>query len=644
MALATQLAAFGAILPETEADRLHTESLSLVAAGIALGSWDWRSVTYMTRSQVPGFDQTPGFEVLHVGPAIGTGLTQTALPQPSDLTPMSKSELGPVQAIIDDGLPFLNVRFQAPLGRTRCAAVWLQTDARWTSSTHEPSFGRVLLRPEIDELIARGFESETYRALNRTILPATERASTNFHISHGAHVMDIAGGIDPGTVKSPLQQVPIYGVQLPPTSVADTSGRRNEGFVVMGLRWIVGRCLRDAKVRGVHPVILTLTMGSLAGPADGSQFLADWLLHEIRSYDLITGARLYLSMAYGNARRARLVARAKAQKDTPVTIDWRLLPEDFTPSFAELRVTRADHTAPLQVTLTPPSTALPRLTLTWNPGPAGAAQTLTDAQGRVFAAVYPMTEADSDALLLALSPSARHDAGPTIPPGVWRISLAGTDSTDPVVTLRVQRDETPAGYRILGRQSYLDHPLGWEWDFQTRNWIRPLEPGMRAQSAGECPVTRRGSPVAHAGLSHPLAAFVGSVKPIAGNPSGRVMSLYSAEGVDAGDPLCQDESAGPTLSTMADDGSNLFGRPGSGVLSSSTVRLSGTSVAAPALTRALTLAIIAAQRTGAPAPTFADLIEPAPLEPPRVIGQGTLKGQTPYRPENDGRAIVGMTS
>lgn len=641
-ALTAQLVVFGAVLPAEEADRLYTESKALQAQGTNLDSWDWRSITYMTRAQVPGFDITPGFEVLHIGPAIGTGLANTATLSPRDLTPASRLPLSPVQGLIDDGLPFLNARFQAPFGQSRVAAIWLQTDARWTPPMPEPRIGRVLTRTQINSLIASGPESDSYRALNRTLLPVTERASTDFHISHGAHVLDVAAGLDPSQTDSPLKDVPIYAVQLPPASVADTSGRRNEGYVVMGLRWMLHQCLRDAQPRGVHPIVLTLTMGALAGPADGSQFLADWLAHEIRSYDLITGTQLYLSMAYGNARRGRLVARTTAQANQPVTVDWRVLPEDFTPSFAELRVARADHTAPIEVTLTPPTPSLPSLSFQWAPGPQTHAHLLRDPLGHVFAAAYPVAEADSDAILLALSPTARHGSGPTIPAGAWKIVVSGTDAATPVVTLRVQRDETPAGYRILGRQSYLDHPLGWEWDFQTRDWIKPLEPGMRDHSAGTCPVTRRGSPVAHAGLSHPQAAFVGSVKPIAGNPDGRVMSLYSAEGVDPMDPLGQGESPGPSLSAIADDGSNLFGRLGGGVLTSSTVRLSGTSVAAPAVSRALTLAIIAAQNAGTAAPSFADLIQPAPLEPERVMGQGALKGQSPYAPEDSGKAHAAL--
>jgi hypothetical protein len=47
------------------------------------------------------------------------------------------------------------------------------------------------------------------------------------------------------------------------------------------------------------------------------------------------------------------------------------------------------------------------------------------------------------------------------------------------------------------------------------------------------------------------------------------------------------ESPGPTLAAQGDDGVMLAGRRAAGVLSGSVVRLSGTSVAAPAVARAL---------------------------------------------------------
>ena len=637
--LVAQLAVFGGVLPDDEADRLHTESQALKQQGQALDDWDWRSVTYLLRDQLPGFDTAPGFAVLYVGPAIAAGMTLVGAPTITDLSPAASLRLGPAQGIIDDGLPYLNARFQAPVGKSRFAAVWLQTDARWDAPMTEPKVGRVLRTQDINTMIAEGDEPTVYRRVNRTLLPVTEHASSNHHVSHGAHVLDVAAGVAPENSESPLCDVPLLGVQLPPTAVSDTSGRRNEGYVVMGLRWMLRQLLAENQTAGRRPFVVTLTMGALAGPGDGTQFLADWLRHEIDSYALVPGQKLYLCMAYGNARRDRLVARAKITASQPAALDWRTLPEDYTPSFAELRLRRADRTGPLTLVLTPPSPAMPPLRLTWDRDMTEA-QVLSLPGSAPVAAVYPMAEPDTEALLIALAPTARYDSGPRAPAGRWCVSVEGAGTAGVLVTLRVQRDETPAGYRIQGRQSYLDHPLGWEWDYQTRDWIKPLEPGMRDAAVAPCPVTRRGSPVAHAGLTHPQAVFVGSVKPIAGNPDGRVMALYSAEGVETADPLNQGESAGPDLSALADDGSNLFGRLGSGIVSGSRVRLSGTSVAAPALARALTLALIEAQATGAADPSIDDLIGPALLEPPRVMGRGALKGQAPYRPERSGRRIA----
>ena len=149
------------------------------------------------------------------------------------------------------------------------------------------------------------------------------------------------------------------------------------------------------------------------------------------------------------------------------------------------------------------------------------------------------------------------------------------------VTARVQRDDTPAGYRTLGRQSWLDHPLGWDWDAEARGYLAP----RGATDAPGCPVTREGTGVAYAGTDDPAILFVGAARPVIGQPGAARPAAYSSEGV--GHLARPGESLGPTLVALGDDGAALPGRRAAGVVSGSVTRMSGTSMAAPQVARAL---------------------------------------------------------
>ena len=170
---------------------------------------------------------------------------------------------------------------------------------------------------------------------------------------------------------------------------------------------------------------------------------------------------------------------------------------------------------------------------------------------------------------------------PSAPAGAWRVEVRTTVAEPVRVTARVLRDDTPIGYRTLGRQSWLDHPQGWDWDEERRGYLAP-----RSDSdAPGCPVTREGTSVACAGAAADEILFVGAVRPEIGAPGKTRPAVYSAEGVH--NPAWHGESRGPDLVALGDDGVLLGGRRGAGVLSGATARMSGTSMAAPQVARAL---------------------------------------------------------
>ena len=479
-------------------------------------------------------------------------------------------------AAIDDGIAFLNARFRNGPTQTRIQAIWLQAPEGL-----DPGgviCGRTLSGAEIDELLAGGErEVDIYRAINRTLRPGTERQSTHHRASHGTHVLDLAAGAAPqGATDADMRAFPILAVQLPPAALRDTSGRRLEGYVVQGLRWLIAQNLRQAAGAPPGPLVVNLSLGSLAGPGDETAFLADWLKHEVDRYArLAPGAVLRIVAAYGNARRARVVARAELRAARDLALDWCILPDDHTPSFLEMRAD-TQQAGLLRLVLQTPDSMDEPLDIPW-PEP-GENWTLGNP---VRAMVTGVAEDGRRMVQISTAPTA--GAGTTNAPGRWHVRIASRDEAPALISLRVQRDDTPAGYRTLGRQSWLDHPLGWEWDDETRDWTAP----QATKTPVPSPITREGTAVAFGGTNTHNVFFVGAVRPRPGKGTGTHPALYTGSGVFSLRPM--GESTGPTLAALGDDGAILSGRRASGVLSGTTARLSGTSVAAPAVTRALAL-------------------------------------------------------
>ncbi len=534
----------------------------------------------------------PAFwRVLEVGPAVA--LPQAGPTRPGEDLRATLGELDPavpLAAVIDDGIGFLNARFRADRAHSRIRAVWLQ--AADTLAAGDVVCGQVLTGRDIDaHLAAGGDEAEVYAQVNRALLPVSDGALTNHRAAHGTHVLDLAAGALPWG-NDPLRAVPILAVQLPPASVRETAGRRMEGNLVQGLRWLLAEALRQARRMDVPPVVVNISLGSLAGPGDRHAFMADWFAHEVaRHARLGSGAGLRLVVAYGNARLSRLVARGELRRSQPMDLIWRIQPDDHSSSHLELRAD-TNVASGLRLQLTPPQgSGLPGLEIAW-PRP-GSGWRLAGP----VAAVTSVAESGGQSLLhLSLGPSTGLPGLAACAPGAWRVTVRTTEAEPVRLTARVQRDDTPPGYRTLGRQSWLDHPLGWDWDGAARAYLAPRS----VEDAPGCPVTREGSCVAYAGADDPAILFVGAGRPVTGDPDRLRPAVYSSEGVQH---LARPgESQGPTLVARGDDGVMLAGRLAAGVVTGSVARMSGTSMAAPQVARALLgyfLATPAADQSGA---------------------------------------------
>ncbi len=569
------------ILADHEREALLTERQRLT------GSPDIRAVIWCRPDEVAAGPWT----VLYVGPPVT--LKPTAAPAGSS-GPVARRGKAlaktPLLAVIDDGIGYLNARFRSAAGRTRFKAVWLQAPARLAGQAAAPNgqevyLGRVLTRQDIDsQLLSGATEAHLYRAQNAALFQPWMHQSTNRAVGHGSHVLDLAAGAAFGDpVDTSLLGVPLLGVSLMPEVVGETSGRWLEPYLALGLRWVIWQALRAVAEPGNGnagvPLIVNLSLGSLAGPKDGTGFIEEWIAHELARFRRLSDdTPIRIVAAYGNARRARLVANATLQPGPALVLDWCIQPDDATASFLELRLPKgAGGRVSLRIAAPadPDAVVFPAF-----PAP-GTAQVLMRS-GRRIAAVYGRAEAQFDTVLIAVAPTLRDDrasAGPdprgAAPAGAWKISLGLSGTGGLAVSVKVLRDDTPGGFRRRGRQSWLDHSSGWQWDAEVAGWTAP---------GPDCPVTRAGTEVNYAGLGDPSLYFVAAAEPDPARMGGTRPTRYSSEGEDR---LRTGVDTGPTLAAIGDQGRIRTGRRGTGVLTGTVALMSGTSVAAPLVARRL---------------------------------------------------------
>lgn len=545
-----------------------------------------RFVLLIGRSDVVSVVAAGLLEVLHLGPPLF--LSSVPKPALSQQPAVSAGAETVLVGLIDDSLPFLHRRFARADGHSRFQAVWLQAPREVEDPNQTPpglppaDLGARLDAAAVDALIASS-ESETtvYRRFVSWLSEPGERRSSTFAWAHGALVADLACGADPGG----LDQVAVIGVQLPARAFRQTSGREVSASLVQGIRWLCDQAIaRGHSGPASPPLIVNVSLGVLAGPKDGSGFVESWLDGEISRYRSRTGgAPIRIVLAYGNAYRTRQVAAASLAPQESLALDWRLQADDLTDSFVELRCSAPGD---LRLSLSPPGLSLPELTL-----PTVGSHHLLDLGAGPLAAIY--READTPqgraSLLVALLPTKDLAGGPTGPLGAWRLTLRNDGTGTAKVSLQIQRDDTPRGYRNSGRQSYFDHPDQGSPDPDYADY----------SGLGSSPLTRHGTHSAFASLaeenasaycvgagrcavSFDLLADHGGVA----QPPARYTAAGTANGL-----LSQSE--GPQLAAFGDEGRLLSGRLANGLLNRSVARLSGTSAAAPQLVRALVQLAIA---------------------------------------------------
>jgi hypothetical protein len=471
-----------------------------------------------------------------------------------------------VTGVIDDGIAFAHDRFWSTDRTTRIEFFWDQLQpSSWLGTEYSKSaLDQRMASSRYGSLVD---EDEVYRLSGHVDHAKPGHKPLASRSSHGAHVMDLA-------CYSPARpapgELPIVAVQLPVATAEDTSGATLGPQIFIGLFYIVLKAdaIASAAGCGPLPVVANVSYGTIAGPHDGKSLLEAAMDQLIELCDPPLGVVL----PAGNNHLSRCHAEFSLAPQHSQTLDWRVLPDDWTESHLEIWLPSGNNAAPVTITITSPDGTTSSRT---SPGTQQFYVVGSAIVGQ--ASYYPPGYTGARAVLrLSLAPTGSPSAGVHLSPaGLWRVEL--TNNGKKLVQgihAWIQRDDTAPGYKRSGRQSYFDDPAYRRYD----DGGRPIEDDNDLRTVKSY-VKRRHTINAIATGDRPLV--IGGFRrsdrvPWRDSSSGPPLSPGRANGVPG---------PGPDAMFPSEDAPSHRGILGAGTRSGSCVAMNGTSVAAPLATR-----------------------------------------------------------
>jgi hypothetical protein len=486
-----------------------------------------------------------------------------------------------VVGVIDDAFAPAHERLRkAGTMHTRVDSIWVQEIG---------TAGMVITDGDIDAHVAActhaGLvdESQVYRNLRLENFTDDSHKSISRGFAHGVHVMDIAAGCDPG--KGP-SDCPIVGVQLPGRVVRDTSGAMLTPYALWGLVYILLRSLAYSKgAAGDVPVVVNLSYGLFNGPHDGTSVFELAVDAIVRLWNAAhPQGQLCVVLPAGNNFLWRTHAHFELEPKAKKHLHWRVVPDDRTPSTVEIWLPHEPILGPkpsatVQVTAPDGTTSGPM-----NLGDPDFEQRSQGAGLPVVWTVRYQTAAATGSrpqIMVNIAPTAAYN--PRVPgeavaaSGVWHIDIT---NTGPAAKFNawIHRDDTPFGWRVLGRQSYFDDP----------HYSRFTKTGrdLEEDNAAGYPL----SYVRRLGTINGLATGARTVVIAGCRKSDLRMARYSAAGPFVVNPawtrpFLQRTGPDPDASAVSEDSPARRGILAAGTRSNTVAAMGGTSVAAPQATR-----------------------------------------------------------
>jgi hypothetical protein len=524
-----------------------------------------------------------------------------------------------VMAVVDFGCPFLNPRYASPDAphRTRLHALWDQgggvpgratnledhsTVDDWPWSVpglmgHGRDLQHAVLQAMCNAVYRPGLaadasaaeataasadpdesidESDAYRGIDY-LVDADDPRRRIWLATHGAHVLDVAGGAaDPFTgLADAASAAQLVFVQLPSLTAADSSGASLAGHVLDAVRYVLSLC--DDKAR----VVINISYGSHAGPHNGTALIEsalDELLQARRDNFAIV-------LAAGNSRQQACHAERQVRWGHSALLRCAVAQADTTDTFIETWYRPPPQGFGLQARVRGPQ----RVWSDW--AAPGQEQVMRDSAEHddVVALLRHDAEVpngrDLSLVLLALAPTAQPAgvACALAPAGLWEIELrlvAVPGATTPSATLvaadlqvtvnaRIERDD-PGQNAGAALHRFVDQDAD-----DDRNTLSSLATGRHTVVVGGF---RRsdGRTAAYSALGpqRPPADLAGMTAMSAMT----AMTAMTDPSAELALPMvwaaCEEDETLPTVAAAA-------------IRANDVHRMNGTSVAAPVLARQL---------------------------------------------------------
>jgi hypothetical protein len=487
-----------------------------------------------------------------------------------------------ITAVLDSGLAFANRRFTRTAG---AGAVKSRIEYLW----HQGKKGLVITGAAIDTAIAASThsglvdEDEVYRRLGYEDFGASPPNAFRTHktvgrrSTHGAHVMDIACGAPPG---DPAAARAIVGVQFPADAIRDTSGAWLGPNIHAGLWFALCAAHEMSQRNGLPllPVVANVSYGKYADSHDGQSVL-ELAIDELIRLWRAAGSELAVVLPAGNSHLGRCRAMARIDPGATETLRWRIQPDDRTPSFLEIWPRRSANSGPgpnLVVTLTPPEGSAP---IVATRGETKHGPTSTAPLWTVDYAKPGPGGPHRDRILISLAPTGEppdQPGSPCAPAGTWTVGIRNrAPKHNAVIDAWIQRDDTPNGWPITGRQSRFDD-LRYERFDACERYIRDRVEGREVANDNATSTVRR------AGSINAIATGMETIVAGAFRKADGRSGWYSAGGRS---PPGLRQGFWVDAMAVTEDSRCRQGILAAGTRTGSIIAMRGTSVAAPQLTR-----------------------------------------------------------
>ena len=507
--------------------------------------------------------------------------------------------------VIDSGCPFAHRDLRDASGTgTRVLGLWDQNDSSGLAVAggrpRDLGYGCEVTRRQLNELMRVATQDGV--VCEETCYHRAGYREVFLRMTHGAAVLGLLAGAVPFSLRSPTDpdepprwtpvaheaasDADIAFVQLPRDAVQDSSSAGLARLLLDGLRYIIS--LAGPATR---QIVINISNGSSRGTHDGASIF-EKALQEILDSD----KRVRVVLAAGNSFNEQRHAVLGPKGAPAGPLRFRLLSGCESPAFVVVRIPQEG--LKYRLCVTPPGANAPTVRVA-----AGEAKVWPDRNLPGCTVVFPRAKRGENAhcALIAWRPTAIDTPGPAPElAGEWTINVEPAPAANTVFHFYISRNQVNPGALRRSLQSwFVDADERYDPD-------RPLRRDREDRLPPASPIRRKGSLSSLATLTAAGVTVVGAYLKREGEAS-----LDSSDG-----PAGGGSRMGPDRFAPADESFALPGINVAGSRSGDTVRVRGTSFAAPQIARLLADRAASKPDAGLRPFDVASLRKP-PRKPPR---------------------------